>query len=175
MSQNANVTGACTMNLGVALWQDQNAYGGSTPNSFQTPNTLLQEGSDYYIDWDSGPGGVCTSGIINSMNSIFFAPQVFFGSYITPLQGRSQSSVKLQYYSGGIGPNGIPGTVPWAVSAACEMLVAIMRRTGPFGKETTSLSDGQLSATLGAAAKLGVMDPSVTTLLAPYKTVRVGA
>src|ERR1700723_341828 len=104
MSQNATVSGSVTMNFGAALWQNWNSYGGTAPGAFQN-STLLQEGCDYFLDWDNGTGGVCSSGIIRRLNSIFYAPQTFDLGYITPFRGASQSSIKLQYYSGGIGPN----------------------------------------------------------------------
>jgi hypothetical protein len=158
--------------FGIALFEDDSGYGGSVAGSFGLPleeqgGSLLVEGEDYWIDYEQGPGTTCLSGLINWIGGTFFTPASYWAWTITPLPGPAVGNFKAIYNAG------YP-QIPPAVTAACELLVAIMRRVGPFGKEVTSLSDGMLSDALAAAGKLGLLDPAVTRMLAPYQRVMIG-
>jgi hypothetical protein len=158
--------------FGIALFEDDSAYGGSVAGSFGLPieeqgGSLLVEGEDYWIDYEQGPGTTCLSGLINFIGGYWFNPAAYGNWTITPLPGPAVGNLKAIYNAG------YP-QIPPSVTAACELLVAIMRRVGPFGKENTSLSDGMLSVALAAAGKIGLLDPSVTRMLAPYQRVMIG-
>ncbi len=166
LSQPATLT-ATTINLacGIALWQDDNAYGGTNPNAF-APGTLLQEGVDYYPDWKGGPGTTCDSGVIYRIGTYWFRPGIYLWGLVTPQNGPPTLSVKARYNAG-------YAQVPSAVQAACELLLAGMRLNGVYGRSLQQLANGKLSLQLSASEKLGLLTPEVTTLLARYKITTI--
>lgn len=171
LSQPATATAtAVPLAFGIALWADNNAFGGSAPGAFAS-TTLLTEGQDYYLDYDGGPGTACSSGLVYRLGYYWFRPVAWEVGVITPQTGPPTLNLKAQYLAG-------YATVPTAVTAACELLIAKMRQSRMYGQGVESMSRDGLSVSLAKSEKtdnsspLGLFTAEIRELLAPYvKTI----
>lgn len=152
--------------FGIALWQDDNANGGSAYGSFAA-GTLLIEGQDYWVDYTAGPGSQCSSALVYKANSYWSRPYVWVGGLVTPQYGPPTGNIKVQYTAG-------YATVPAALQAACEMLISNMKASKAFGRMASSMSRDGLSVSLGGDNKMGLLTPEITSLLARYKKIVLG-
>ena len=158
----ATATGA-TLNFGVALYVDNNAFGGAVSGAFDV-TTLQQEGLDYYLDYDNGPGGPCTSGLIYRNGFYWFKPDVWIGGLVTPQSGPQIKNIKIVYLGG-------YWTIPPSIEAAALQMLARIRLTRKWGQAPTSLSQGDMSVALpGPSGKLalGLITPEIAELLNIY-------
>lgn len=165
LSQPTTATATATaLAFGIALWADDNAFGGSTAGAFAS-TTLLTEGQDYYLDYDSGPGTACSSGLVYRLGHYWFRPDAWIGGVITPQTGPPTLNIKAQYLAG-------YATVPMAVTAAAELLIAGMRASRKFGQTPTSLGNADMNVALTAEDTFGLFTAPIRELLAPYvKTI----
>lgn len=161
----ASATGV-TLTFGIAVWNDSYALGGSAPNAFAQP-TLLQEGIDFWVDYDFGPGGVSNSGVIYSTNCYWVRNATWVWGLITPQNGPPQGNIKVQYNAGF-------ATIPSSLQAACEALVAKMRIVGAYGTSPQSMSDGKLNVSLAAATEMGLLTKEITLSLNRFKKIQIG-
>jgi hypothetical protein len=165
LSQAATTSGTgATLAFGVAVWKDWNALGGSAYTAFASSSALLQEGSDYWVDYQQGPGSACWSGLVNNANGYWVRPSVWKYGLITRQPGPATGSIKVQYAAG------FP-TIPSDLQMACELLIAKARRSRLYGESVQSTGYEGASTSLASRQFVGLITPEIGALLGRYKVI----
>lgn len=167
LSQPATATGTgVSLSFGIALWSDDNAYGGSAFGSFDS-STLLVEGQDYWLPYQGGLGNPCYSGVIRRITGYWFRPYIWVGGLVAGQYGPPTGNLRAQFVTG-------YATIPTALQTACEVLINVMKASRAFGRLANSMSRDGLSVSLSSEAKQGLLTPEVTAGIAKYRKVVIG-
>lgn len=171
---------------GIALWFNQQGYGGQGPNAF-TAQTLLTPGQAFMVPTTREipcPGGtvpMAGSGLIRRLgNQAFFGggwPGGFGGwNRNAKLSATQLSSWPFGYQNIQVAYQAGYPVIPSDLAFACQLLVQQMVINLPFGGALQSQTLGAWSYSLLAQAAVGQMPQlaTVATILRRYRDISFG-
>lgn len=147
----------------TSIYLDLTGRWDQNPDGSFASTTLLVEGTDYAIRKDGyhGAAAVSMSGIIEKLNGVWPALQVYQRGVIGPDLQTAQGNIKITYAGGW-------STVPPDITAAAILWVSHLRRIAQAGGFLTSESLGGYSYSMAAPPVLGI-PPDVAMILGKYK------
>lgn len=155
-----------------SIYHDPSANFGTNPDGSFTSATLMVEGSDYVVHWDSCLPGTTTKasrcGIIERVGTSWPSLAAYTPGKLVYHPIPTRGTIKVSYTAGYT-------TIPHAIRNAVVQLAAFIRRNYDKGGSMTSESLGGYSYSLGSPSSSGQFPElgSIRAMLAKYVEIPV--
>lgn len=143
------------------IWEDVNGYYGTGPDAF-TADPLVA-GVNYALVPDQSNGS-SRAGIVKNVRYVWQKRWTYATGLLTPLLTSSLGSIKVSYRAG-------YDPIPQDIQMACNLAIALLIRTAPWGRPLASESYEERSVSFyNQMSKYGILS-QVVMYLARYRNI----